>query len=75
MRYLALALVYLYKLFSPLFQTAVKFFGVECHCKYPITCSEFAFIELKTEKNFFVAIRKIINRIISCGPWSAFLRN
>jgi len=38
------------------------------HCKYPISCSEFAEIELKN-KPLFTAIWNITKRVLSCNPF------
>jgi len=38
------------------------------HCKYPISCTKYAVIQLKT-KPLFTALWLITKRLISCNPF------
>jgi len=42
-------------------------FGV-AHCKYAVSCTKFATIELQ-ENSLLPALWAIIKRVCSCNPW------
>jgi putative component of membrane protein insertase Oxa1/YidC/SpoIIIJ protein YidD len=72
-RKIFLGFIYIYRGFSPIFHFLSNMFGVPGQCKYPVTCSEFAVVEMKSNKSVFSALRRIFLRVLSCNPITGVL--
>lgn len=53
---------------SPLIHTVLAVLGLRMSCKYPVSCSDFALQELRSDSPLRKSIFKIFVRVLSCRP-------
>ncbi|MGA0162950.1 MAG: membrane protein insertion efficiency factor YidD [Bdellovibrionota bacterium] len=58
-----------YRWISPVWQWLLRSHGAACQCKFPISCSEFALMELQNNPKLHHACGKIFLRLWNCSPW------
>ncbi|TVQ79170.1 MAG: membrane protein insertion efficiency factor YidD [Bradymonadales bacterium] len=72
LRFGCLCLLFVYQSFSRVIFFLSHCIGIPSQCRYPISCSEFAKIQLEQEASLPRATKRIVLRLLSCNPWSSF---
>ncbi len=73
MRSVLAALIGLYQfIVSPAIHCATRLFGMECRCRFEMSCSQFAVTEIKNNRSLRGAVWRIAQRIMLCSPLSKF---